>query len=232
MKRTIAETGDGSHTLEVKALNEHYHSMHGALGESEHVFIQHGYHQAGKWLNPLNILEIGFGTGLNALLTYREHQTENRKINYVALEPYPLNNDEIRALNYPKMLEIDNAETIFESLHKQSSTPYYIGDNFIMLRLREKIQAIDLKPESFNLIYFDAFSPAAQPEMWTPEIFQKLYNALEFQGLLVSYSASGAVKRALKKAGFSSEHPEGPKGKREITVAAKEKSWNEIFSND
>ncbi|MCF8217533.1 MAG: tRNA (5-methylaminomethyl-2-thiouridine)(34)-methyltransferase MnmD [Bacteroidales bacterium] len=230
MQRNIIKTEDGSHTLYVDELNEHYHSTHGAIKESEHVFIQHGFHNAGKWLNPLNILEIGFGSGLNALLTFRENQKENRKINYIAVEPYPLSKDETNTLNYPKLVSFDNADKIYSSLHKPSESPFFIGDNFILLPLHQKIQDINLKEESINVIYFDAFSPSVSPEMWEGKIFKKLYDALEWQGVLVTYSASGQVKRTLKEAGFSLEHPEGPQGKREITVAKKQKSWSEILS--
>lgn len=230
MKREIIETEDGSHTLALQEADEHYHSIHGAIKESNHIFIGEGYQKADKWLNPLNILEIGFGTGLNALLTYKAHLNERRKINYVAVEPYPLITKEIEQLNYPQKTDMDKAEDIFSSLHKPIQAPYFIGERFIMLHLREKVQDIELKENSFNLIYYDAFAPAINPELWEQTIFEKMYNALEMRGILVTYSASGKVKRALKDAGFSLTHPEGPQGKREITVAKKEISLNDIFS--
>ncbi len=230
MKRQIIETADGSHTIKVEKLGEHYHSTNGALQESEHVFIRHGFHKAGKWLNPLNVLEVGFGTGLNALLTYRENLEEKRRINYVAVEPDPLSEEEKQALNYPELLDVENAENIFRSLHKDIAAPYFVDDNFVMLHLKENIQDVALKQDSLNLIYYDAFAPSVQPEMWTADIFKKLYNSLEGQGVLVTYSASGKVKRALTEAGFSLEHPEGPPGKREITVAVKKTSLEDIFS--
>lgn len=229
MKREIVKTEDGSHTIQVKEMNEHYHSIHGALQESAHVFVKHGFHNAGKWLNPLNILEVGFGTGLNALLTYKEHLEEKRKINYIGVEPFPLTDQEVNALNYHEIVDMEDTEKVFKALHKKSDSPYFIGDRFIMLHLKEKIEEISLKPESFNLIYFDAFAPSVQEELWTREIFEKLYAALEGQGVLVTYSASGNVKRALSDAGFMLEHPEGPKGKREITVAFKKRSWQQIM---
>lgn len=229
MKREIIETADGSHTIAVKELNEHYHSKNGALKESEHVFIRHGYHAVGQWLNPLNILEIGFGTGLNALLTYREHLKEKRKINYVAVEPSPLSHEEINSLNYPGLIDFTNTDEVFQKLHKNTNSPYFIGERFIMLHLQEKIQSINLKPESFNLVYFDAFAPNVQSEVWDAEVFKNMYEALERNGTLVTYSASGNVKRTLKKVGFSLEHPAGPEGKREITVAKKSLSWNEVL---
>ncbi|MFO8086409.1 MAG: tRNA (5-methylaminomethyl-2-thiouridine)(34)-methyltransferase MnmD [Bacteroidales bacterium] len=230
MKRKIIETEDGSHTLALQEVDEHYHSIHGAINESSHIFIGEGFQKADKWLNPLNILEVGFGTGLNALLTYKAHLSEKRKINYVAVEPYPLTTKEIELLNYPKIADIDKAEHIFSSLHKSIDSPYFIGERFIMLHLNEKIQDIKLKENSFNLIYYDAFAPAINPELWEKSIFEKMYHALESRGILVTYSASGNVKRALKEAGFSLNHPKGPQGKREITVARKESSLNEIFS--
>lgn len=230
MQRKIIKTEDGSHTLYVDELNEHYHSTHGAIQESEHVFIQNGFHKAGKWLNPLNILEVGFGSGLNALLTFQASCDEKRKINYIAVEPYPLSKEEVKTLNYPEIVSFEHTQKIFSSLHKESASPFFVGDYFILLHIHQKIQDVTLKAESINIIYFDAFSPSVQPEIWEQEIFRKLYDALEWQGVLVTYSASGNVKRALTQAGFSLEHPAGPKGKREITVAKKEKSWSEIFS--
>lgn len=230
MQRKIIPTEDGSHTLRDDELNEYYHSTHGAIQESEHVFIQNGFHKAGKWLNPLNILEVGFGSGLNALLTYRTNQDEKRKINYIAIEPYPLTKDEVDSLNYPENIPVENARNVYSSLHKDSDTPFFIGEQFIILPLHQKIQDVTLKDESINVIYFDAFSPSVQPEIWEKEIFRKLYDALEWQGILVTYSVSGNVKRALTEAGFTLEHPEGPAGKRAITVAKKEKSWSEILS--
>lgn len=229
MKREIIKTRDSSHTIAIKELNEHYHSTNGAINESEHVFIRHGFHVAGQWLNPLNILEIGFGTGLNALLTYREHLKEKRKINYVAVEPFPLNSEEINTLNYPEIINFDNSYTVFIKLHKNTDTPYFVGDRFIVLHLKEKIETISLKQESFNVVYFDAFAPSVQSEIWSAKIFKKIFDAMERNGILVTYSASGDVKRTLKDVGFSLKHPAGPEGKREITVAQKSLSWDEIL---
>ncbi|MFW6224547.1 MAG: tRNA (5-methylaminomethyl-2-thiouridine)(34)-methyltransferase MnmD [Bacteroidota bacterium] len=230
MERQIIETADGSHTLKAENMEEHYHSTNGALQESEHVFMRHGFHKAGKWLNPLNVLEVGFGTGLNALLTYRENLKEKRRINYVAVEPDPLTQKEAKALNYPSMVSFDNSEKIFLSLHKDITAPFFVDENFIMLHLKDTIQNVKLQEDSFNLIYYDAFAPSVQPEMWTADIFKKLYRAMEGQGVLVTYSASGNVKRALAEAGFSLEHPEGPQGKREITVAVKKRTLEDILS--
>lgn len=230
MEKKIITTEDGSHTLWDERINENYHNTHGAIKESEHIFIRQGYQQAGKWLNPLNILEVGFGTGLNALLSYKANLSEKRKLNYLAVEPFPLENETIEALNYHELLDIPEGKSIFKSLHKQSDTPYFIGEQFIIMHLKHKLQELTLKEESLNVIYFDAFAPSVQPEIWEKEIFQKLYTALEKRGLLVTYSASGNVKRALSESGFKLEHPEGPEGKREITVAHKPICWQQIFS--
>lgn len=230
MRRTIVTTEDGSHTIRVDELDEHYHNTHGAIEESEYVFLKHGYHQAGTWLNPFNILEVGFGTGLNALLTFRENLKEKRKVNYIAIEPYPLTKEEKEALNYHDLIEVPDSKKVFNSLHKDTSSPYFIGEQFIILHLKNKLEDVKLKPESLNLVYFDAFAPSVQPEIWEKDVFKKLYEALENNGVLVTYSASGNVKRALHETGFQLEHPQGPPGKREITVARKTMSWQQIMS--
>ncbi len=229
MDSTVVKTGDGSHTVKSPESGEHYHSMHGALQESEHVFIKNGYHRAGKWLDPLNILEVGFGTGLNAFLTYREHLAEKRRVNYVGVEPFPLSRENISLLNYPEVVDLRDGKKIWQDMHLLEGRPGHLADRFVLLLLKEKIQEITLRPASFNLIYFDAFSPGVQPEMWTTGVFQKMYDALENMGVFVTYSASGTVKRALKACGFSVESPPGPGKKREITVAIKKKEWKDVF---
>lgn len=230
MEDNIVKTRDGSHTVKSGQVDEHYHSMHGALQESEHVFMKNGYHRAGKWLDPLNILEVGFGTGLNALLTYHEHLAETRRINYVGVEPFPLSINKITELNYPEMIDIRDGNKLLHSMHGQTEGPQFIGERFVLLLLQEKIQELSLRSGSFNLVYFDAFSPGVQPEMWAEEVFQKLYNALDNMGVLVTYSANGNVKRTLKACGFNVESPTGPGKKREITVAVKKKGWKEVLS--
>lgn len=222
MEQKLVITEDGSHTISVPELNEHYHSTHGAMQESKHVFIENGLKQFKKLDNPFSILEIGFGTGLNALYTYLETQPGNERIYYITIEPYPVEKEMIRQLNYPELLKRDDAGKVFKQMHETTwYVPFYISDNFLLNKLNEKLEDVQLKEEQFQLVYFDAFSPHAQSEMWEQQVFDKLYHGIRKNGILVTYSAKGVVKRALKEAGFIIENPPGPAGKREMTRAIK-----------
>jgi tRNA U34 5-methylaminomethyl-2-thiouridine-forming methyltransferase MnmC len=211
-------TADGSHTLYLEDLDETYHSKHGAIQEAMHVFIDAGLKSCNK--SNLNILEIGFGTGLNTFLTLQE--STNTIINYTSLEAYPLKDTILSQLNYTKELNLD-ADGIekFNKLHKvewgtyQEITPTFNLD-------KEKVELVNYKTtEKFDIIYFDAFGPNVQPEMWEKAIFENMYNVLNENGILVTYCAKGSVKRALKEVGFEVEPLPGPPGKREMTRARK-----------
>mgnify|MGYP001359734169 CR=1 FL=1 len=223
MKEIILETtADGSHTLFVPGLNEHYHSVNGALQESESVFIQNGLYQVPACIKEINVLEVGFGTGLNALLTVLEAKKQRRKINYVAIEPEPLEKQVLGELNYTSILGGTESAGYFKKLHDAGWVyPSFLSDYFIISKIQARLEDITLLDSQFHLVYFDAFGPEVQPELWTREIFAQLYNCLKHEGTLVTYSCKGKVKRALTSAGFKIEKLPGPPGKREVLRAMK-----------
>ncbi|PWD98744.1 tRNA (5-methylaminomethyl-2-thiouridine)(34)-methyltransferase MnmD [Marinilabilia rubra] len=208
---------DGSSTLYRPDLDEHYHSIHGAIQESMHVFIEAGFnHHPG---NQLNILEIGFGTGLNALLTLLYGQDKN--IYYHSLERYPVNPELVSRINYPDCLHIAEAANYFEKLHEAPwNSKEEIHKNFTLFKEAGSLEDFNTSIR-FDLIYFDAFAPDKQPELWTPGIFEYLAQHMNEGGTLTTYSAKGTVKRALKSAGLSLEKIPGPPGKRDMLRAVK-----------
>lgn len=220
MKREIIKTGDGSKTIFVPELGEQYHSIHGALQEAQHVFLKNGLHAVDK--QQISILEMGFGTGLNAFLTFLENNSLKKDIHYTALEAFPVELDLLNQLDYVKMIGADeNRKGVFEQMHDcKWGVEQQISSQFCLYKIASKLQEVEFKT-SFDLIYFDAFSPRVQPELWSQEIFTKLYEQMNDQGLLVTYCAKGSVKRALKAVGFQLESLEGPPGKREMTRAKK-----------
>lgn len=223
MKNSILQTtADGSHTLFVPELNEHYHSVNGALQESELVFIQNGLYHLPQCLKEINLLEVGFGTGLNALLTVLEAKKQRRKINYIAIEPEPVEAELIEKLNYPALIEGTEAVGYFRKLHAAGWVyPSFLSDYFIISKIQAKLEEVVLKDEQFHLVYFDAFGPDVQPELWTEHVFSQINKCMKPEGVLVTYSCKGTVKRALKAAGFSIEKLPGPSGKREVLRAVK-----------
>jgi len=223
MKNSILQTtADGSHTLFVPELNEHYHSVNGALQESELVFIQNGLYHLPQCLKEINLLEVGFGTGLNALLTVLEAKKQRRKINYIAIEPEPVDAELIEKLNYPALIEGTEAVGYFRKLHAAGWVyPSFLSDYFIISKIQAKLEEVVLKDEQFHLVYFDAFGPDVQPELWTEHVFSQINKCMKPEGVLVTYSCKGTVKRALKAAGFSIEKLPGPSGKREGLRAVK-----------
>jgi tRNA U34 5-methylaminomethyl-2-thiouridine-forming methyltransferase MnmC len=216
-------TADGSSTLVLPGLNEQYHSKKGAIQESKIVYIAHGFNYLKK--TNLTILEIGLGTGLNCLLTYAAFidNKEVISIDYTALEPFPIQNNLIDKLNYPALIEIENAEQVFQQIHAcKPNEKVFLEKDFTFTYSNDSVQTYVPKNTNFDLIYFDAFGPAVQPEMWTSEIFEKMYALLNPNGVLVTYCAKGEVKRTLKSVGFKVEGLNGPPGKREVTRALKE----------
>ncbi len=210
-------TNDGSPTLYVERFDEHYHSIHGSIQESLHVFIQAGLDYKAKQQPSIRIFEMGLGTGLNALLTLNYAQQHNVFIDYHAIELYPLTMESINKLaqfpnfNHPNFLELHQIK---------SNKMLNIGENFRFTKYLQDIN--DYKPSQlFDLIYYDAFAPSAQDELWTVEMFQKMYDMLDDGGCLVTYCAKGIVKRTLKSVGFNIESLPGPIGKREMTRAIK-----------
>ncbi len=219
MKREIIKTLDGSTTIHLEEWNESYHSKHGAIQEAKHVFIMNGLSLFEN--NPVSIMEIGFGTGLNAFITFLESENKNQKIDYVGVEGYPVNAEEVLAMNYVEELEALEFRNIFEEMHKSEwGEKIEISNRFSLTKRKQFFNEInDL--EIFDLIYFDAFGYRVQPELWNTEIFQKMYNSLKPNGVLVTYAARGVVKRSMISVGFTVEKLAGPPGKREMFRAFK-----------
>jgi len=215
MNKELIITEDGSHTIYLPEIDEHYHSIHGAIQESLHVYIEAGLIYSKR--KVLNILEIGFGTGLNAYLTYCYALKENISVNYFTIEKFPLKESEYSILNYAKNIFPEN-EPIFDRIHRADwNTPVVISPNFTLQKLR--VDLLDFQFDStppFDLVYYDAFAPDKQPEMWTDEMLQKVASKVGAGGILVTYCAKGAVRRAFTTAGFQMERISGPIGKKEI----------------
>ncbi|HXC04033.1 MAG TPA: tRNA (5-methylaminomethyl-2-thiouridine)(34)-methyltransferase MnmD [Bacteroidia bacterium] len=216
----LKQTSDGSHTLYNEVLNEHYHSHHGALQESTHVFIRAGLDKLAFSGKTIRILEIGFGTGLNALLTLKEALEKNFSVVYTSLEPYPLTAEVASTLNYPVLPEFGMYSRVFMQMHACVDGILELNPAFTLIRKKETLDGFT-STGIFDLIYFDAFAPQIQPELWTEAVFQKMYACLVPGGLLVTYCAKGEVKRNMKNAGFVIERLPGPPGKREMTRAYK-----------
>ena len=226
-KVELRTTADGSPTLYVPALDEHYHSTHGARQESAHVFVEAGLApllavgggQPDR--DPLCVLEVGLGTGLNVLLTLEAARVAGAYIVYDGYETYPLASVAVAALRPQWQSQPEMAQT-FDALHEAAWNDVFILHEYLLLdKLLEPIQAADLLNSYYNLIYFDAFAPDKQPELWTEAIFAQLYRAAAPGAVLVSYCAQGQFRRNLRAAGWFTEKLPGPPGKREMTRARK-----------
>ncbi len=222
----LIETGDGSHSLLNVAMDETYHSRHGALRESEHVFIRHGLH---AWTDQhptasaVRILEVGFGTGLNAILTVREAQQRPAlAFRYTTLEPHPLAEETINRLNYLALLNDATLEPHFAALHQASwEADQVLLDNFTLHKTRSTLQDFPVAPHTYDLIYFDAFAPNKQPELWTLPVLQRAATLMAPGAIFVTYSAKGQLKRDLKALDLRVETLAGPPGKAEMVRARK-----------
>ncbi|MCC8358423.1 tRNA (5-methylaminomethyl-2-thiouridine)(34)-methyltransferase MnmD [Salinimicrobium sediminilitoris] len=223
MKREIIKTGDGSATIFIPEWNEHYHSKHGALQEALHVFIKTGFYHFLEKNKPtqLSILEIGFGTGLNALLTFFEAERNEVKVNYTGVEAYPVSAEELSALDYAEVVSENNASEVFQKLHGTDWEKWNDISPLFSLQKEKKFFSEISESEEFDLIFFDAFGPRVQPELWSEEVFRNMYRTLKENGVLVTYSAKGDVRRAMQAAGFVVERLPGPPGKREMLRATK-----------
>jgi tRNA U34 5-methylaminomethyl-2-thiouridine-forming methyltransferase MnmC len=214
----IITTSDGSHTIYVPELNEHYHSVHGAVQESNFIFIETGFCRCSA--NPVNIFEIGFGSGLNALLTALKCMESEREVNYTSIEKFPLEESILSSLNH-HIFAGESGKLLFDQIH---SAPWNrqvnICNNFNIKKIKGDITTYPLSG-MYDLIYFDAFGPDKQPEMWTTEIFERISSVTAKNGSLVTYSAKGDVKRNLKACGFEVTRLPGPPGKRQIIRAVK-----------
>ncbi|MEN8885593.1 MAG: tRNA (5-methylaminomethyl-2-thiouridine)(34)-methyltransferase MnmD [Winogradskyella sp.] len=238
MKRNIITTSDGSKTIQIEEWNEQYHSIHGAIQEANHVFLKHGLlfyseeilqlqntntslaAQSESANTTINILEIGFGTGLNAFLTLIASKKLKQAINYVGVEAYPVKQEEIEQLNYVQLISEQDA-SVFENMHRITwEKQHKIAPHF-QLEKQEKFFKDISADHLFNIIYFDAFGARVQPELWTEAIFTTMYKALKDNGVLVTYSAKGSVRRAMQAVGFKVERLPGPPGKREMLRATK-----------
>lgn len=225
MDRLIIKTGDGSDTITIPEMNVSYHSKHGAIQESMHVFIEAGlrYVINQSPIQPISIFEMGFGTGLNAFLTAIEASNKKTKVYYVGVEQYPLTKEEISALNYTEAL---NHAELFQNIHQSKwNENIKLNEFFILRKINEDIINYSTKvlseAERFTVIYYDAFASTAQPELWTEEVFKKLYSMLLPGGILVTYCSKGSVRRAMQAVSFQIEKIPGPPGKREMVRAIK-----------
>ena len=221
MKREIIITKDGSSTIHIPEWNEQYHSKHGAIQESKHVFIEKGlyYYLQNNTTSALNILEVGFGTGLNAIITLLESNRLQQSIHYTGVEAYPVEMSEIKKLNYS--VELNCSKKDYNNLHQSQWEKKIVFDQFFSLEKRKQLFSEIVDKNRYHIIYFDAFGARVQPDLWTKYIFIKMHDALILGGVLVTYSAKGSVRRAMQSSGFLVERLPGPRGKREMLRATK-----------
>tara|TARA_R110001583_G_scaffold55764_2_gene169028 strand:- start:13199 stop:13861 length:663 start_codon:yes stop_codon:yes gene_type:complete len=219
LKREIITTGDGSKTIQILDWQEQYHSKHGAIQEAYHVFIDSGLDLFKN--AALHILEIGFGTGLNAFITLMESEKRNLNITYTGVEAYPVSVEELRQLNYLEELDAVSRKNEFDLMHESPwQEDVEISSEFILRKEQKDFKDIKII-ETVDLIYFDAFGARVQPELWTVEIFEIMHKAMKSEAYLVTYAAKGSVRRAMLEVGFLVERLPGPPGKREMLRARK-----------
>jgi tRNA U34 5-methylaminomethyl-2-thiouridine-forming methyltransferase MnmC len=220
MKTELITTADGSHTLYLPEIDEHYHSTFGAIQESQHIFIDAGLKNCKN--KTLTIFEVGFGTGLNALLTQIESERDNLQIHYITIEKYPLNKTIWQSLNYP-LLQYQECASVFSKIHEaQFNATTSVSNHFQLQKIKGDFTQFEFTSlPGIDLIYFDAFSPDKQPEMWTKEIFSALFNCCNPGAIMATYCAKGIVRRSMQEAGFKTERLPGPPGKREMLRAIK-----------
>jgi len=215
MDKKFVITADGSHTIYLPEIDEHYHSIHGAIQESVHVYIQAGLMQITK--PEITVLEIGFGTGLNAFLTYAYAKANGQKINYYSLEKYPLSAKEYETLNYPETVFPEYTDIFKQMHHSEWNRELILSPEFNLMKIEADLLCYQFNPDlQFDLVYFDAFAPGKQPEMWTEEIISKVVSTIGSDGILTTYCAKGTVRRAFASAGLTMERIPGPAGKKEI----------------
>lgn len=220
MKRVFKVTEDGSHTLYIPELDEHYHSKFGAIQEALHIYINAGLNFCNK--EKINVLEAGFGTGLNTFLTYIEAENQNKVINYTSIELYPLDKEITESLNFPDTIGYEKPQ-VFKSLHEANwNTPEQISSHFMLKKIQDDLTKHKFQGP-YDVVYYDAFAPEVQPELWSSEIFKRIYDAMSPGGILTTYCVKGIVKRAIKECGFEITRLPGPPGKREMLRAVKPK---------
>ena len=214
MKREIIITSDGSTSIHLPAWEESYHSKHGAIQEAQHVFIKNGLSLCKG--QSVSVLEIGFGTGLNAFITFLQSQKNKQKIDYVGVEGFPISPEEVLQMNYVNQLNANQFESEFKMMHTSDwNENVTISDTFRLTKRKQLFNEINDKNQ-FDIIYFDAFGFRVQPELWSVEIFTKMFEALKPGGILVTYACRGPIKNAMKEVGFRIEKLAGPPGKREM----------------
>ncbi|MFN5418063.1 MAG: tRNA (5-methylaminomethyl-2-thiouridine)(34)-methyltransferase MnmD [Flavobacteriia bacterium] len=219
--KEIFTTADGSKTFYLPELNEYYHSHHGAIQEAKHVFLKNGLFERSNQAE-ISIFEVGFGTGLNAFLTAIEAEKLKLQISYTGIEAFPLTSIEASEMTYTNNPDLELCDDLFTTIHATEwNKEIEITANFELTKINQKLQDIVLEKGQFDIIYFDAFGPRVQDELWQLEIFQKLFDSLKPNGLFVTYCAKGQVKRDLKAVGFVVETLAGPPGKREMVRGRK-----------
>lgn len=215
----LIKTKDGSDTIFLSNLNEHYHSVHGAVNESEHVYLKSGldyYLQTYPNVEKIDVLEVGMGTGLNVLLTALWDKKRTINVNFTTLEPFPLSWEMLQNYSLGKLLEIDGAVTIFEQIHIHSwNVEHLFNPNFSFTKYQKKLEDITFE-KLYDLIFFDAFAPNKQEDIWCKSNLMKVFSVLNKNGVLVTYCAKGSVRRMLKEVGFTVQQIQGPLGKREM----------------
>lgn len=220
LKRELLKTQDGSLTIHLPEWNESYHSKHGAIQEAYHVFIKNGLDFFTD-KKEVSVLEIGFGTGLNAFITLLESRKRNQKINYTGVEAFPVTSEIYEKLNFHELMGVVEEQNLFLTLHRsQWEKKQEIIPVFSLEKNKLRFEEINFENQ-FDLIYFDAFGFRVQPELWSLDIFQKMYKALKNEGILTTYAARGIITDNLKKSGFQVKKTNGPIGKREMTIALK-----------
>lgn len=221
MEREIISTKDGSKTLYIKSLNESYHSTHGALQEAKHVFIENGLKK--QYYCDINILELGFGTGLNLLATIDEFlkTDKNHIINYYTIEKYPVNHTEVLDLAYFKLFDESKLEDIFEKIHTcEWNEKVKLAPNFYFKKIENDFHNLnEVQLPSINLVYFDCFGSRVQPDLWELELLKKIKDKMSDGGLLTTYSSKGSFRRSLQELNFEVKKLAGPPGKREMINA-------------
>ena len=216
----IQETEDGSRTLYVPEMDEHYHSVKGALTEAEHIFINMGLKQSPA--ETPYVFEVGFGTGLNAFLTLLEAERQQRHVYFTSIEKYPVAADTIKAMNYPELISPTHAKAYYDMHEAAWNQAVDITPWFTLTKVHADLTTYTFE-EQIDVVYFDAFAPEKQSEMWSEQIFAKIYDAMSHRGILTTYCAKGVIRRMLQAAGLKMERLAGPPGgKREILRGTKE----------
>ena len=221
-ERAIFETQDGSSSVMSKEFGVPYHSKYGAIQETRHVFIESGLLERGVYGSTLSVLEFGFGTGLNALMTFLAAKQRSITIEYTTVEAYPLALQQVQMLNYIEQLQVPDAHSFFEELHQCAwGKLHQLNEYFSFIKHQTLFEDLILPTNTFDVVYFDAFAPSAQPHLWEKPILQKVFDAMSNQSVFTTYCAKGIVKRNLKDIGLLVESLPGPPGKREMTRARK-----------